>query len=142
MSPRPVGAWLMVAAGLAVLASLAATVAVIGTPARQRLARLDERRVEDIDALHDAIEVHARGPRGLPATLADLDAPARARRDPATGRAYRYDRRDTERYRLCADFALATPADRIRAGHADAGMHHPAGPHCFTYRRGVGRAGH
>ena len=65
-------AWLLVAAGLAVAASLVAAVATIGTPGRQRLLRLDERRVHDLAQLRSAVDAHFETEGRLPASLDEL----------------------------------------------------------------------
>lgn len=136
MSARPVGTWLLIGAGVAVLLSLIAAVAVTGSPAQQRLKRLDERRVRDLIALEASIEGHHRVEGRLPASLDEL---ARSRawgaqsiRDPETGRPYEYRAIDARRYELCARFATASqPPQRWERAH-------PAGRHCV--RNAVGAA--
>ena len=131
MSTRPLGTWLLVGAGVAVAASLVAAVGVIGSPAEQRLHRLDERRVRDLDALKMAIEAQHHVDGALPASLAVLARgnaiDAQAWRDPQTGHPYEYRVLDARRYELCATFARDSrqPRDRERA--------HPAGRHCMRH---------
>lgn len=131
---RPLGTWLLAGAGVAVAASIVAAIATIGTPARQRMLRLDERRVHDITQLQSAIEGHFEIEGGLPASL---DALARSRawaarefRDPDTGEAYGYRILDARRYQLCATFAAPTPQPQRRWA---AELVHPAGRHCVTH---------
>lgn len=102
-----------------------------GTPGEQRLKRLDERRVTDLQTLARAMDHHRRGAQPLPDTLAALvdgrnlsSLPS----DPATGEPYRYERLSADGYRLCADFARPSAEwDR------DNFWRHPAGPHCYTF---------
>lgn len=138
MSARPLGAWLLAAGAIAVLASLAAAIAVIGTPAQQRRMRFDEARVRDLERLQLAIAGYRRDEGRLPPRL---DAIARLRRDtprddrdPETGAPYGYRIIEGDRYALCAVFALPTP-DSGR--WADPDWRHPAGRHCFSRRIGA-----
>ncbi|TWG89073.1 hypothetical protein L599_004800000010, partial [Luteimonas sp. J16] len=57
---RGIGRALVTAAAVAVLASVVAAIAVIGTPPAQRQARLDERRVDHLRQLEAAIDEYAR----------------------------------------------------------------------------------
>lgn len=132
MSARPVGKWLLVAAGVAVAASLAAAIATIGSPAQQRLKRFDERRARDLSSLQSTVDAHYRVEGRLPASL---DALARHRawdaqsfRDPETGRSYEYRVIDARRYELCARFATASRQAQPWDVHG-----HPAGRHCVRH---------
>ncbi|WP_133478892.1 hypothetical protein [Cognatilysobacter segetis] len=141
MSARPMGTWLLAAAGVAVLASLAAAIAVIGTPAEQRRLRLDEARVAALGQLEAAIDRYRLDEGRLPARL---DAVPRVRnaspsiaRDPETGAPFGYRVVDARHYVLCAAFARPTPT---RSGRwVDPDWRHPAGRHCFARTAG-GRA--
>lgn len=138
MSARPVGAWFLVVAGIAVVATLAAAIAVIGSPARQRAQRFDERRVSELAAIAAAVERYESTEKRLPARLADLEPDAigtRAHADPASGRPYEYRVVDARHYELCAEFALARARDEPAAPYVDEDWVHPAGHHCF--RRAV-----
>jgi hypothetical protein len=141
MSARPIGAWLLAAGGVAVVASLAAAVAVIGTPAQQRELRLDETRVRDLQQLQQAVLAFRRDEGRLPARLDALPgvrAAATDMRDPGTGAPYGYRAPGGDRYELCARFARASPREGGR--WVDADWRHPAGPYCYTRRVG-GTAG-
>lgn len=131
MSARGTGTWLLVAAGVVVLASLVAAVAAIGTPGEQRLRRMDERRERDLAGLRSAVETHYRLEGRLPASLAEVSSGRDWERlslaDPQTGAAYGYRVVDARRFELCARFARAS-----RPAHAhDVG--HPAGRHCLRH---------
>lgn len=137
MSARPVGTWFLVAAGVAVIGALVAALAVIGSPARQRAQRFDERRVRELMQLQAAIDRYASNETRLPASLAALARSASADGltlvDPETGARYGYAVLDARRYRLCATFATAR-----RKGDADTfddAWLHPAGRHCFVRAR-------
>src|SRR5690606_8963063 len=132
---RGVGRGLVIAAALAVLASVAAAIAVTGSPSTQRQARLDERRVQDLRRIEAAIGDYAKREGRLPAAI-DLLAQDTGRElslvDPTGARPYRYEAVDRRRYRLCADFATDTRQSVAPEWSGDEGWRHPAGQHCFA----------
>jgi len=111
------------ASSAVVLLTLVWGFVVTGSPGAARLAKFDERRIEDLRTIHDEIVNVCLGDRRyapaeqrslvepLPATLADLADRARRRRpdirDPETGEPYAYEVLDETRYRLCATFHSA-----------------------------------
>lgn len=126
--------------GFALVAIAAAVFGVIvgfvetGSPAAQRLLSEDRRRLSDLSAIAQAIHFRSmnRGQREfvLPATLQDVQTAGMAATarttDPVTGRAYEYTPLQGTQYRLCATFALSSPAD------VPAQWRHPAGYACFS----------
>lgn len=135
MSARPVGTWLLAVAGVAVLATVVAAVAVIGPPSQQRQQRFDERRVQALARLEGAIGLHAAARRALPASLDALrQSPHGAGVpvvDPETQAPFGYRALDARRYELCADFTTAQHDEGGRAVFMGAAWAHPAGRHCF-----------
>lgn len=131
------GRRLVAIAAVAVAATIAAAIWVIGSPAAQRESRLDARRISDLRGLETAIERHARLHDGLPRGLDVLrdDGGAASRVDPATGTPYGYEPVDDRRYRLCAGFATDSRdvVRQVEPVHDDA-WRHPAGRHCFERR--------
>ena len=136
------GAYAGVAVGLA-LATLAWGLWVVGSPQGERLRKLDERRVQQLQSIERAIDRLVRGPyderstdgpapmiRPLPATLEEVRADALPDRppiaDPETGAPYGYRVTGESSYELCATF------DRARDEDDDVQWNHPAGPHCFA----------
>jgi hypothetical protein len=100
---------------------------VIGSPAHARLLALDQRRVDDLDAIVQAIGDD--GTSKAPARLADIRAVSvgTSFNDPVTGKPYEYHRETAHRYELCAVFTLPTdPGDSGR-------WKHPAGRACRRY---------
>lgn len=134
MSARPIGAWLLGIATVAVLVTVLAAIAVIGSPLQQREERFDERRVQGLAKIESAVEAYASSRHRLPATLDALeDSPHGAGLrtvDPRTGKPYRYRMLDGRRYELCADFSLAQ-LDVDGAVFIGAEWSHPAGRACF-----------
>lgn len=111
MREATVGRWLLIGAGVIVLATLAGAIAVMGLPSSQRDVRLDQRRVQDLQRITRLIDLHVERDRALPP---DLDTLARqpGRQvsivDPVDGSAYAYEITDERAYRLCAVFATDT----------------------------------
>lgn len=113
----------------------------IGPPTTRRLQRLDERRVENLQAIQREIEAIVLGNsrlewpgerrivHALPRDLRELTRLARSQRpaiqDPETGEAYGYEVLAEDRYRLCADFHTR------RDDRREPLWNHPAGRHCF-----------
>lgn len=132
--------------GFASLATCLVGIAVIwgavyiGSPAAGRVRRLDERRLEHLQAIHNEVQAlvlgetrWARGERRmirpLPKSLDELTHQARSVRpevrDPETGEPYGYQVLGEDRYRLCASF------DRKRDERVQPRWNHPARRHCF-----------
>lgn len=114
-----------------------------GSPAAQRLRKLDERRVQDLQTIQSEITAivyggqPARSPsvpkpvKPLPATLQEVLSQAQYQRpsiaDPQTGQPYEYVVRDPRRYDLCAVFSA--PLDQP----FNVRWNHPAGHQCFSF---------
>lgn len=129
------GRQLAIVASVVVLATVVASVWVTGTPSAQREARIDERRVSDLDHIKDAIRLHAQDHGALPASLAALKSQPGIRlsiADPITGAPYEYAATGARTYRLCARFttdtALQAPSDHE---YTDARWAHGIGRQCF-----------
>lgn len=135
------GAYAGIAAGLAI-ATLGWGMWAVGSPQGERRRKLDERRVQQLRSIEDAIDRIVRGTyderpadgpapllRALPATLDEVreaalpDRPAIT--DPATAEPYGYRVTGASTYELCATF------DRAREEDDDVRWNHPAGRHCF-----------
>jgi hypothetical protein len=128
---------------IAIVSSVTVIIAVLaglylsGSPAEQRLLRLDERRVSDLLQLSSAISSYEEQSARLPAELAALVDGQRLRcvpKDPASGAAYTYEILDMDSYRLCAEFARAS----LQAVPEDFWAH-PAGLHCFELNENTDR---
>jgi hypothetical protein len=138
------GRLLLVATGVVVAATITAAIMVMGAPDTQRQLRLDERRVQELQRLSEAIDTHAYRHGALPGTLSDITGrpgAAYATTDPVTGVPYRYELDGPDDYRLCTEF----DTDSSRAGsrarpYGGDSWAHPAGEHCFD-RKVVERPG-
>jgi hypothetical protein len=114
----------------------------IGSPARERLRRIDEQRLRDLQGIRRALEVLCVDRAGpvprmvdrLPQNLAEIDTKARrgdavgwalTLTDPETQQAYEYRPVGETEVELCAEFALA------RQRRWEPFWNHPAGRACF-----------
>lgn len=129
------GRWLLIAAGFAVAATVVAAIAVMDSPGAQRQARLDERRVQDLQLLDEAIQAHARRHDAPPPALEVVTGRPGVNypvSDPVDGAPYVYAATGPRTYRLCARFATDTA--RLRARTRPLGGYdwaHAAGQQCF-----------
>lgn len=119
--------------------------AMAGSPVTARLHRLDEKRVEDLRAIHRdilAMTTRRRGDNGtlemtraLPKTLeeiAEFQAGKEAGHrldlvDPETGEQYAYTVTGETTYELCATFRFS------RDKKHDMFWNHPEGKHCYQF---------
>jgi hypothetical protein len=133
--PRPSAARPILAAFL--LASLLAAgggLWLVGSPAEQATQRIDERRVQDLRTIAQAVDLHRDRHARLPPDLASLVIALGTQlpvADPETGRPYAYRVRDAQRFELCADFARPS-GDRLQ----DAIWTHGGGRQCFALTAG------
>src|SRR5690606_13724245 len=86
---------------------------LLGSPAEERAARVDARRVDALSMIAAAVDVHWTRTSQLPAALAELErggGPAlNTLTDPVTGAPYEYRvTAPAERYELCAIFERAS----------------------------------
>ncbi|MFN7966276.1 MAG: hypothetical protein U0V87_11375 [Acidobacteriota bacterium] len=119
----------------AVAAAVAVAIVMIDPP-KQRLRRLDERRVEDLSDLKSQVQTYFERHSALPNDFAALThesgfGPMLV--DPETSKPYEYEQRDDDSYRLCGTFALDSGATsaRHRYGIYAIQWAHPAGRFCF-----------
>ena len=125
-----------IAGGVATLAVSSAVVAgmfVLGTPSEERVFRLDERRVRDLGAIAESVDVYWMRYRRLPGSLDDLRTDLGAAvsvSDPASGAAYEYRVvEDDSAYELCAMFERDSSSPERPS--FDNFWSHRAGRQCF-----------
>jgi hypothetical protein len=137
VSARPVGQWLLVLAGVVVVATVIGAIAVMGSPGEQRKMRIDEHRINDLRAIEAAVRLHRNDAGSLPEDLATLNARpgvALDMADPQTGASYEYRRDGADAFELCANFATDSGDRRTQRGWQGLEWAHGAGRHCFTFR--------
>ena len=119
----------IVSAVVVIVAALAGLY-LSGSPSEQRLLRLDERRVRDLNQLANAIQIYWQEQDQLPATLRDVVDGRRLDRlpaDPDDRRDYEYSPGE-KTFRLCAEFDRSSPESDVVEF-----WNHPAGRHCFEF---------
>lgn len=101
------------AVGIAVVFGLL----IAGSPEEQRLKRLDEARLQDLQQLARVIDAYWTDHAALPDTLDELVDGRRLSElptDPVTDLAYEYSATQANVYRLCATFELPSQFRRTR----------------------------
>ena len=117
---------------VAVTAAIVAGIYLLGSPAAERVRRMDDRRVRDLSAVARAMDVYwtrnMRLPPSLDALPSELGAGV-STADPATQAPYEFRALDGENYELCAQFEVESDdSDRgLGAGFRS----HRAGRQCF-----------
>lgn len=120
-----------------VVAAVVTGLVLSGSPAKARLEKLDERRVQDLRSLVRAADLAWTRQGTLPGSLAELaelaSLPAERTRDPQTGEPYEYRPSAGEGYELCATFALTAdhPSTVLDRMAKDTFWSHGGGRHCF-----------
>lgn len=133
----------VIAAALIAVVTFVWGLALVGSPIRGRMERLDEQRVSDLQAIEGEIYNISYGqnrytvpaptalPKPLPKTLADVVANAQYQKpnitDPDTGAPYEYVITTPTHFQLCATFSLALNEQY------NVFWNHPAGHHCFDF---------
>ena len=129
-------------AAASVAAAVVASLVALGSPANQRLERLDARRAQDLDAISRAIDRYEATHERLPATLDELQRNSDVQvviTDPVTNEPYGYAAGEGSAYELCATFELATGERDFRRGQPFS--RHEAGRQCFPLRAEPDRSG-
>jgi len=130
MTPHRIAAYVSAAV---VAAAIAAGLYLSGSPGEQRLRRLDERRVADLQRLSSVIDLYHTQTGQLPAELERLIDGRRLSsvpRDPATDEPYEFRITGDKRFELCAEFSRGSPA---AVTPADNFWRHDAGRRCFEF---------
>lgn len=116
---------------LLVLLALVGGFWLLGSPRTQRLIRLDEQRVNDLQSIQWQIINYWQQKGKLPASLTDLNDPLAnfvPPLDPGTNLAYRYQKGEGRSFQLCANFNLAS---RSMTKPVSDNWQHGAGETCF-----------
>lgn|SRR5262245_11925518 len=130
-------------AATAVAVVIAAGFFVSGSPFRERMARLDRQRVEDLREIARSVSLYYENNRVLPDSLGALlmtQGTYEGRlsiRDPITHAPYEYARLDSTGYELCATFEA--PSDNRSARPFEQTSEfwkHSAGRQCFRLQAG------
>ena len=115
---------------VAVIAAVVASLMLLGSPAEQRLLRLDEQRAAELGRLSRAVLSRWDDERRLPDTageLVDGRALTALPTDPATHAPYEYRITGPRQFEVCASF------DRPSRSEPGDFWFHEAGHRCFTF---------
>ena len=103
---------------------------ILGSPADERINRLDARRVNDLQQIDRAVSLHWMRQGRLPASLDQLSRDPGIRidlRDPTTLEPYAYRPLDDKKFEICGMFESAELTERSRSSF----WSHGAGRQCF-----------
>jgi len=90
-----------------VIAAVVGGLLLLGSPTAERLQRLDNRRVNDLKLISNAVNAYWTQHKRLPVALDELSqqpGPNLNFRDPTTGQLYEYHALGDSTYELCATF--------------------------------------
>lgn len=101
-------------AGILVILAIIFSFVVMGSPMKQRLLRLDDRRISDLQNIQWQVINYWQQKEKLPASLNDLKDPLSGFTLPVDpefekGIVYEYAKKDKMKFELCATFALPIP---------------------------------
>jgi hypothetical protein len=104
----------MIKSGILVLAVIVWSFTVIGTPGKQRMLRLDDRRVGDLQSIQYQVITYWQQKERLPEKISDLSSPISGYSLPVDpefekGKTYEYNVKGPLTFEICADFALPIP---------------------------------
>jgi len=131
MTGLRLGSGVLVVVSAVVIGVIAGGVWLMGSPAEQRVLKLDQRRIDDLQSIAQQIHVYWNRHRSLPERLEALSAEpglASIPMDPTRNEPYGYRLLGDESYELCAIFDRPSP-------YAPASVWaHEAGPYCFKLK--------
>jgi hypothetical protein len=119
-------------------------IVLVGSPASERLRKFDDRRVENLRSLQDAVynivydyrpyDAIQKPVRSIPATVEDVVSSTKEFKletsDPETGVPYDYVVLSSETFKLCATFTYERSVDY------DLLWNHGSGYQCFSFNLG------
>lgn len=134
---------IVAAAVLVVLAAIVAGVIAMGSPWKARAEANDQQRVSDLSQVQRQVISFWQQKQRLPDAVDEVIDPAYPSplpADPQTGQAYRYEKRGTYDFALCAVFEGSATADDINRrngypiglGAPEEAWAHGAGENCFV----------
>lgn len=132
-----------IATSVLIIGSIIGGFFLVGSPAHQRIIRMDNQRVSDLQNIQSQVIYYWTQKGAIPKVLTDLQDPISgfiAPTDPVTKNAYTYRVKDVHVFELCATFTEASVIEvgagytgssyPSRAGTADVWTH-AAGEVCF-----------
>jgi len=123
-----------------VLAIVVAGFFLIGSPAKKRISRFDQQRINNLQSIQFAIVNYWTNKRVLPENFSVLEDPISGYKtptDPQTNETYEYNVKGNESFELCAvfglpsDFEIGPKPPRPVGGDYNQNWDHIAGRVCF-----------
>lgn len=125
-----------------VIISIGSAFLIIGSPTSERLYRLDEQRVSDLQNVQWQVVSYWQQKEKLPTTISEMEDPLTgfvAPRDPETGLTYTYSVVSPLAFKLCADFKApsrntagkASVPVPVRGDPSNENWVHTVGTACF-----------
>ena len=130
------------ATGLLVLLTVVSGFFIIGSPQSQRVYRIDQQRVSDLQNIQWQIVSYWQRKQALPSTLADLNDPLANYTvpvDPQTGEAYVYKRNSPLDFGLCTTFGAASRGQDMMTIPEPAGLSKTGGGRSDSWQHGIGQ---
>ncbi|MDD5344291.1 MAG: DUF5671 domain-containing protein [Smithella sp.] len=109
-----------------VIAAISFSFLIMGSPAKQRSLRLDDKRIDDLQSIQYQVINYWQQKEKLPAKLSDLSNPLTGYSLPVDpefekGNIYEYFIKDELKFELCATFALPMPQGWREYGSSNGG---------------------
>lgn len=124
--------WIAMAASGVIFLTILAGFAIIGTPMQQRMRKLDENRVRDLQLLQSRITTYWNTNLNTPPSLNALKTQTNTK-DAETGKLYEYIRVNENEYQLCAEFS-SDNNDTTRYYYSETYTWATKGRHCFNIK--------
>lgn len=118
-----------------VILAIAAAVSTMDNPQLARFKRLDEKRMQNLLSLSNAVNSFRTKSHKLPESLEQLVKDQGLAQLPLVddqGRPYEYGAKTDDAYDLCATFDAASRDGRYPSG-SPLSAKHPAGHYCFNF---------
>ena len=130
------------ATALLIVLTIAAGFLIIGSPQSQRVYRIDQQRVSDLQNIQWQVVSYWQRKQALPAALANLNDPLANYTvpvDPQTGEAYVYKRNRPLDFGLCATFGAASRGQDMMTIPEPAGLSKTGGGRSDSWQHEVGQ---
>jgi hypothetical protein len=113
-----------ISVGLIIVASMILGFSVLGSPQSQRLVRLDNQKIQDLQNIQQQVISYWQMNGALPTSLSDISSSLQyvvIPKDPQSQTTYEYNKTDTMNFEICAEFNKENLETNIKYG-SDIGM--------------------
>ena len=123
---------LVISVTTVVVAAVIAGLLLLGSPALERMRKLDEQRISDLRAVANAVDRYTNQHNNMPTSLDELSKERGIHIkliDPETSHPYEYKITGENSYELCASFSHSSAEDQDQSNEQF--WSHNLGRHCF-----------